>query len=78
MKNHLWFQNYNWDKLEKKIIKSPFDYQQNDFDQLFCTKFSDLSNKIFKYKLESKKNLFRKLIKNYDFTNKFILKNLSN
>ena len=78
LKNHLWFQNYNWDKLEKKIIKSPFDYQQNDFDQLFCTKFSDLSNKIFKYKLESKKNLFRKLIKNYDFTNKFILKNLSN
>ena len=76
LKNHLWFKNFDWEKLSKKIMKSPLKFTKKIFNQSFCQKFSftNDSRKIFKNKAEEEN--FKKLSENYDYVNHQIIKNI--
>ena len=74
LKNHSWFKNYDWNKLEKKQLESPFNLIENDFDQSLCIKVDIISNEyLMRYKSNSKKFIYRELIKKFDYTNIMIL-----
>ena len=44
LKNHSWFKGFDWNKLEKKQIVSPFNLIENEFDQSLCTKVDIISD----------------------------------
>lgn len=76
LKNHLWFKNFDWEKLSKKIMKSPLNFTNKKFNQPFCGKFyfdSD-SKRIYKIKIEEKH--FKKLSETYDYVDHQIIKNI--
>ena len=76
LKNHLWFKNFDWEKLSKKIMKSPLNFTNKKFNQPFCEKFyfdSD-SKRIYKIKIEEK--LFKKLSETYDYVDHQLIKNI--
>jgi len=75
LKNHSWFKMFDWNKLEKKLIESPFNFINGSFNNISCSKYikSDLMINI--YKKNSKIFKFKEMLKNYDFININIIKN---
>ena len=79
LKNHSWFQNFNWQELSNKKIKSPFKYSPKDnFNQSICTKFNFTNKDKKKYKNKTKKELYNKLYENYDYSNEQIIQDIFN
>ena len=78
LKNHPWFKGFDWIKLEKKELKSPFHFVKNDFEQSFCTKIKISKNRFLKYKMYSKRKYYKNLIKNFDYVNEIIIKKIKN
>ena len=79
LKNHSWFKGFDWNKLEKKQIVSPFNLIENEFDQSLCTKVDIISDEyLMRYKTNSKKILYKLLINNFDYVNTIILNNILN
>ena len=39
LKNHLWFKNFDWNKLSKKIMKSPLNFTKNIINKTICNNF---------------------------------------
>jgi len=74
LKNHSWFKEFDWNKFEKKEIESPFNLIENEFDQSLCIKVDIISNQyLMRYKSNSKKILYKILIKKFDYVNNIIL-----
>ena len=74
MKNHFWFNDIDWNNLEKKQIKSPFHFEKNSNNSSKCSEFK-LSKKLIQtYRKTSKTTIFKELINNFDYTNKSILR----
>ena len=77
LKNHFWFKGFDWTKLERKQILSPFKIFKNDSNQIDCSRFNISMKNIIRYKIFSKENLYLKLIKKYNYVNLYILNNIS-
>ena len=74
LKNHSWFEGFDWNKFVKKTMNSPFNLTENDFDQSFCIKVDIISDEyLMRYKSNFKKNLYKQLIKKFDYVNKIII-----
>ena len=73
MKNHSWFFGYDWNKLEKKELYSPFKLVKNEIAQKKCKKIKICDKYLIRYISLSKKNLYKILIKKFDYVNKKIL-----
>ena len=76
LKNHFWFKGFDWRKLVRKQISSPFNIFKNDSNQIDCTRFNISMKTIIRYKLYSKNDLYLKLINQYNFVNMLILNKL--
>lgn len=77
LKNHFWFKGFDWTKLERKQILSPFKIFKNDSIQIDCSRFNISMKNIIRYKIFSKKKLYLKLINKYNYVNLYILNNIS-
>ena len=74
LKNHSCFEGFNWNKFVKKTMNSPFNLTENDFDQSFCIKVDIISDEyLMRYKSNFKKDLYKQLIKKFDYVNKIII-----
>jgi serine/threonine protein kinase len=74
LKNHSWFEGFDWNKFVKKTMNSPFNLTENDFDQSFCIKVDIISDEyLMRYKSNFKKDLYKQLIKKFDYVNKIII-----
>ena len=74
LKNHSWFVGFDWNKFVKKTMNSPFNLTENDFDQSFCIKVDIISDEyLMRYKSNFKKDLYKQLIKKFDYVNKIII-----
>ena len=79
LKNHSWFEGFDWNKFEKKQIDSPFNLTENDFDQSLCIKVDIISDEyLMRYKSNFKKTLYRQLIQKFDYVNIIIIKKILN
>jgi len=68
IKDHPWFKNINWNKLEKKQIKSPFNYMYNNSDKHHdCSKLEIPNHYIERYRKASKTFIYKQLIKKFEF-----------
>jgi serine/threonine protein kinase len=74
LKNHSWFKGFDWNKLEKKQIDSPFNLIENEFDQSLYIKVDIISDEyLMRYKSNSKKTLYKVLLNQFDYVNTIIL-----
>ena len=73
LKNHSWFKNFDWIQLEKRKIKSPFEFIKNDNNKSRCNKLYISSKNILGYEKYSKRSFYKNLITNFDFSNRDIL-----
>ena len=72
--NHDWFKGLDWKKLEKRKIKSPFNFY-NKSKKSTCSEFIISNNRIINFKRISKKKFYQILTKNFDFVNSKIINN---
>ena len=73
LKSHSWFLKFDWHKLKNKKLNSPFKLIKNEINQKKCTKLSICDKYLIRYKTLSKKNLYKILIKQFDYVNIRIL-----
>ena len=64
---------YDWYNLEKKNLDSPFKLIKNGIKQVLCIKIYTTDNYLIRYKFNSKLNLYKILIKQFDYINANIL-----
>ena len=76
--NHDWFKGFNWTKLEKRKIISPYQFIKNEYNNSFCSKFIFPFKYIIKFQMKFKTNIYTTLIKNFDFVNSLIIKKIIN
>ena len=75
LKNHQWFKGFNWNKLKKKLIKSPFKFINDSFKNINCSKFEKSDLIINKFKHNANIFEFKEMLKNYDFVDLNIINN---
>ena len=73
--NHSWFKGFDWTMLEEKRMISPFKFIKNGFKESQCTKFIIPIRYITKYQKQLNKNIYKKLIKKFEFANSLIIDN---
>ena len=79
LKNHSWFEGFDWNKFIKKRMVSPFNLTENDFDQSLCIKVDIISDEyLMRYKSNIKKSLYKQLIKQFDYVNTIFINELLN
>ena len=78
LKNHPWFDGFDWDKFIKKEIKSPLKFAKIDTSEKICQKFDFAQNILRRYKMNSKKKSYKKLIRNYGYVNPDIITSILN
>lgn len=79
LKNHSWFEGFDWNKFAKKEINSPFNLIKNDFDQSLCIKVDIISNEyLMRYKTNFKKLIYKQLIKKFDYVNNILISGILN
>jgi serine/threonine protein kinase len=76
LKNHSWFFGYDWNKLEKKELNSPFKLIKNEISQKICPKIKVCDKYLIRYISLSKKNLYKLLIKKFDYSNNNIINSI--
>jgi serine/threonine protein kinase len=76
LKSHSWFFEFDWNKLKQKKLNSPFKLIKNEIDPKKCTKLHVYDKYLIRYKSLSKKNLYKILIKKFDYVNIRILKQI--
>ena len=72
--NHHWFKGFAWKKLEKRNIKSPFNFY-NKSQESTCSEFIISKSRVIRYKQISKKKFYQFLTKNFDYVNLKIITN---
>ena len=75
LKDHQWFKGFNWNKLKKKLIKSPFKFINDSFNNINCSKFEKSDLIINKFKHNANILEFKEMLKNYDFVDLNIINN---
>jgi len=79
LKNHSWFEGFDWNKFVKKKMNSPFNLTENDFDQSLCIKVDIISDEyLMRYKANFKKIIYKQLIKKFDYVNNIIISDILN
>ena len=78
LKNHSWFNGYNWNNLEKKQLDSPFNLIENKIDQALCNQIYISEQYLIRYKSNSKLKLYKSLINQFDYANSNILNQILN
>ena len=79
LKNHSWFEGFDWNKFVKKKMNSPFNLTENDFDQSLCIKVDIISDEyLMRYKTNFKKLIYKQLIKKFDYVNNIIINEILN
>ena len=78
LKNHSWFNGYDWNNLEKKKLNSPFKLIENEIDQSLCILISISEQYLIRYKSNSKLKLYKSLINQFDYANINILNQIIN
>ena len=73
LKRHSWFIGFDWNELKKKQVDSPFNLIENEIDQTLCIKISISDKNLMRYKSNSKKIIYKSLIKQFDYVNIMIL-----
>ena len=73
LKDHSWFIGYEWNKLEKKKLSSPFKLIKKDIEHTICHKISISKKHLMRYKSNSKKTSYKYLIKQFNYVNIRIL-----
>ena len=73
LKNHSWFFGFDWNKLEKKELYSPFKLIKNEISQKKCKKIKVCDKYLIRYISLLKKPLYKLLIKKFDYVNENIL-----
>ena len=73
LKNHFWFNGFDWEKFEKKKIKSPLKFMKKSIKKTRCKKLKISNIKKAIHKKIEKSILYKKLIQNYDYVNKIII-----
>lgn len=70
LKNHPWFNNINWDKLENKQISSPFNFKNdnNNINYKECDKINIRNVTIERYRGITKTSFYKKLIKRFEYS----------
>ena len=76
LKNHSWFNGFNWENLSKKKIKSPLIYKKNTFNQSICSKYNFTINNRLDYKKIIEDPIYKNLYINYDYTNEIFILNI--
>ena len=78
LKNHSWFNGFDWINFEKKKIKSPLKFIIKKVKRKYCPKFNISQNKKMKHiKFENNK-IYKELIKNFEYINKEIINKIFN
>jgi serine/threonine protein kinase len=73
LKVHSWFKGYDWNNLEKKKLVSPFKLIKNDNSYTQCTKIPISDRLLMKFKVCSRNNIYKLLIKKFNYFNNRIL-----
>ena len=68
LKDHSWFKGFNWTKLAKKQINSPFQFVSN-INKKKCFKIQNSMNHIIRFKKHSKEIFYRRLLEAFEFIN---------
>jgi serine/threonine protein kinase len=76
LKTHSWFFKFDWNNLKQKKLNSPFKLIKNEIDPKKCTKLHAYDKYLIRYKSLSKKILYKILIKQFDYANIRILKQI--
>lgn len=74
--NHYWFNEFYWEKFEKKIIKSPLKFMERKFKKTICKKIKISNEKKINHKKYENNKLYKKLIKKYNYVNKNIINSI--
>ena len=78
LKNHFWFKGFNWIKLERKQMLSPFFYYFKKEDSILeCNRFYIKKKFIISYKMKSKNSIYLLLFNKFNCVNYLILKSIS-
>ena len=78
LKNHIWFKGFDWDKFQKKKIKSPLKFMKPKFNKSKCKILNISQDKIRKHQILEQKKFYKQLIKQYDYVNYIIINNIVN
>ena len=73
LKYHSWFNGYDWNNLEKKKLNSPFKLIKNENSPKICTKIPISNQLLLYYKLYSRNNIYKLLIKKFNYINNRVL-----
>jgi serine/threonine protein kinase len=73
LKKHSWFLGYDWNKLKKKKLKSPFKLIKNEIYRKKCNKIMIGEKYLIRYISLSKKKIYKLLLKKFDYVNNWIL-----
>ena len=73
LKQHLWFNGFNWKNLKLRMMKSPFNFTENKSIRRKCKQFRITKKNILIFREIIKYNYYKILIRNYDFINKRII-----
>ena len=72
LKNHSWFNGFDWYNFKKKNLDSPFKLIKND-GQRSCIKIFISNKLLMRYKSNSKKARYKLLIKHFEYSNNMIV-----
>ena len=78
LKKHSWFNDFNWDNLSHRKIKSPLFFKKSKFNQSICSKYDFTINNRLNFKKSTEDPFYKNLFINYDYTNKKIILNILN
>ena len=70
---HNWFKDFDWKKLEKRKIKSPFKFYKNELKKSSCSNHKLYIDRIRNFKKLSKLNIYQKLADKFEYVNKDIV-----
>lgn len=74
LKNHKWFNDFDWKSFEKKKIESPLKFMTKKFNKKSCKSFIISEKKKNLHLIYESNKLYKKLIKSYDYVNENIIK----
>jgi serine/threonine protein kinase len=73
LKNHSFFQNFNWNDLKEKKINSPLNFRSKYFKKSKCL---ELKNNNTKFKMIFNNTLYKNLLDKYNYINEIIIKEI--
>ena len=66
--NHPWFKEFDWEKLEKKQIVSPFNINNSIVIRHTCKNFIKTKNRVENYVKFAETKYYKQLLKNFEYS----------